>query len=131
MKHLLRALAALVALAGLAIAHTSGTWMSPISGQPVDITVNGSGANTTVTITHNGTTVTVDAIPGSRPGTAVEYGPVEVGGVSFGARIPGGQPRCSEEPQGRPWFTMPRLVPKDAGDAAHGDGEGTLPRVGA
>jgi hypothetical protein len=133
MKKYLLALLALCGLSVAAWAVTSGTWMCPGTGKAVEITVNGSGTGMTVTITHNGRTVTVPAVDDGRGGAA-EFPAgggigVEVGGASFRGSYPAGTPKWSEEPLGRPWFHMPRLVPKAGSSRAQGDGEGTLPRT--
>jgi hypothetical protein len=133
MKKYLLALLALCGLSVAAWAVTSGTWMCPGTGKPVEITVNGSGTGMTVTITHNGRSVTVPALDDGRGGAAEFPSPptagVEVGGASFRGSYPNGKPKWSERPQGRPWFHMPRMEPKNGVNQAQGDGEGTLPRT--
>lgn len=133
-KYLALVAAALYLLVGNASAVTSGTWLCPGTGRTVEITVQGSGSTMTVTITHNGRSVTVPAVDDGRGGAA-EFPAgggvgVEVGGASFRGSYPSGTPKWSEEPQGRPWFSMPRLKPKAGSSRAQGDGEGTLPRTG-
>lgn len=124
----------LVLIATPAQAVTSGTWLCPGTNRTVNIEVAPDGRS--VTITHNGASVTVPSLPGSRPGTVAEFpsppgAGAEVGGASFRGSYPSGTPKWSEEPQGRPWFSMPRMSPKEGSSQSQGDGEGTLPRTGA
>lgn len=130
-KYLILVVSALALMVGIASAVTSGTWLCPGTGRTVDISVAPDGRS--VTITHNGASITVPSLPGSRPGTAAEFpsppngAGAEVGGASFRGSYPAGTPKWSEEPQGRPWFSMPRMSPKEGSSQSQGDGEGTLP----